>query len=439
MIHAAGIADTASLLDKDVAQFHATLTPKIQGALILEAVLEDQPLDFVCYFSSSAAVLGDFGSGDYAMGNRFLMAHARMRQSRVERGEARGSTVAIGWPLWAEGGMQLGAEQTRLYLESSGQRALQSAEGLELFEALLGGKSSQPLVLVGQPERVERFVRQAAGSAEMPAPSLGSTLEQCVTRDLMQHIHELLQIPLERIEPRRNLTEYGFESISLTQLAARLSAYFGFELRATVLFGYPTLSALAAYLLKQQGAQLERFYQPDVHAPTALPVSVLPPNESPQENTPDPVDSASGAEPIAIIGLSGRFPGARNIQALWAILRDGESVVQPLPAEGLEGRPASGSFAGFWMGAVPGAEEFDPLFFEISPREAQEMDPRQRLLLQEAWRALEDAGYGNTHLQRHTIGMFVGAEHGDYQNLGAGAGSVTANHEGILAARPPTC
>lgn len=60
------------------------------------------------------------------------------------------------------------------------------------------------------------------------------------------------------------------------------------------------------------------------------------------------------------------------------------------------------------------------------------MDPRQRLLLQEAWRALEDAGYGAKQIKRHRIGMFVGVENGDYQYLSGFQGPITANHDAIL-------
>src|SRR5690606_8074900 len=94
-----------------------------------------------------------------------------------------------------------------------------------------------------------------------------------------------------------------------------------------------------------------------------------------------------------------------------------------------------GKTNGKWSGLIPGLREFDPLFFEIAPKEAELMDPRQRLLLQEAWKALEDAGYGADHLQNNKIGMYVGVEEGNYVTLSGLKGSITSNHNAILAAR----
>ena len=88
-----------------------------------------------------------------------------------------------------------------------------------------------------------------------------------------------------------------------------------------------------------------------------------------------------------------------------------------------------------WCGCIPGVSEFEPLFFEISPREAECMDPRQRLLLQESWKALEDAGYGTEQIKAEKIGMFVGVEQGDYQDLTKWEGGFPTNNNAILAAR----
>ena len=87
------------------------------------------------------------------------------------------------------------------------------------------------------------------------------------------------------------------------------------------------------------------------------------------------------------------------------------------------------------MGVVRGAAEFDPCFFKISAREARTMDPRQRLLLQESWNALEDAGLAPDRLSLWPTGMFVGAETGDYLRICGGRGPVTSRHQAMLSSR----
>jgi acyl transferase domain-containing protein len=114
---------------------------------------------------------------------------------------------------------------------------------------------------------------------------------------------------------------------------------------------------------------------------------------------------------------------------------DWREVYQAQAADQPSSSPVAGKANSKWLGVLPGAWEFDPLFFEISPKEAELMDPRQRLLLQESFNALEDAGYASAQLSAHKIGMFVGVEQGDYQVLVGDEGSVTSNHDAILASR----
>ena len=97
----------------------------------------------------------------------------------------------------------------------------------------------------------------------------------------------------------------------------------------------------------------------------------------------------SSPEPIAIIGLSLRFPGAETLGEFWDILATGGVRITELPAQ----RRASGfpPDRQFWGGFVDQADGFDPLFFGISAREANRMDPQQRFILETTWNALEDA------------------------------------------------
>ncbi|WP_171053005.1 type I polyketide synthase [Streptomyces marianii] len=123
-------------------------------------------------------------------------------------------------------------------------------------------------------------------------------------------------------------------------------------------------------------------------------------------------------EPIAVVGLSCRFPDAPNPEAYWKLLaRGGDAVTEP-PADRVAatgGRAAAGP-AGKG-GFVHGIGDFEPGFFGIAPREAVAMDPQQRLMLELAWEALEEAGIVPADLERSDTGVFVGAMTGDYSDL----------------------
>ncbi|WP_146751936.1 SDR family NAD(P)-dependent oxidoreductase, partial [Phytoactinopolyspora halophila] len=155
VIHAAGLESRRSVVDKDVGEFHRVVRPKVAGTLALDEALSGESVDFVCYFSSSSAILGDFGGCDYAVGNRFLMSYAQYREAVGGPGRA----VVINWPLWNSEGMGVAdADAAAFYLKSSGQRFLEAAEGTALFERLLGQSRGGHLVLVGEPAKVARFV-----------------------------------------------------------------------------------------------------------------------------------------------------------------------------------------------------------------------------------------------------------------------------------------
>ena len=105
------------------------------------------------------------------------------------------------------------------------------------------------------------------------------------------------------------------------------------------------------------------------------------------------------SEPIAVLGIGCRFPGAENPEQFWQLLLSGRDAVTEVPPERwdvdayYDGDPqAPGKTYSRWGGFLDRVDEFDAAFFGISPREARHMDPRQRILLETAWEALEHAG-----------------------------------------------
>ena len=120
---------------------------------------------------------------------------------------------------------------------------------------------------------------------------------------------------------------------------------------------------------------------------------------------------------IAVIGMSGRFAGSDDLDALWTHLAQGDDLVGPvtrwdLSAHHADGRPYCGS--GSFLDRI---DAFDPVFFGIAGVEARYMDPQQRLLLEESWHALEDAGYASDRASEGICGVYVGCAEGDYHRL----------------------
>nr|QUJ23689.1 PKS [Streptomyces sp.] len=465
VVHAAGVAERGSLLSADVRSFQDVLSPKVDGTRVLDDVLAAEPLDFLCHFSSASAVLGDFGGCAYSVANRFQTFHAHHRDERVRQGAASGATVAINWPLWSGGGM--GFDDTAgidLYLSSSGLRLLEEAEGLTLFERLLGQGGTQQIVMAGDPARVRRMldagpapaaprheVRPAApvsrsadisnteGSDDMDAEAL-------VLSALRTAIVDVLRVPREQIHADENLSELGFDSVSLVKLARALGDSLAIEVLPSVFFSHPTPEKLVAHLIAEHGETLSRHRAERATASdTAAASSGAPEAQVGFTAAEDRPASAAAPrptahaepEPIAVIGMSGRFPAARSVHEFWENLLRGKDALSPVPADRQAdwAGPEAPWLEAVRCGFVPGVAEFDAAFFEISPREARTMDPRQRLLLQETWHALEDAGYGERRLRAGTVGMFVGSEQGDYAGLTQGEGGITAQHEAIMASR----
>lgn len=462
VIHAAGIMGGKSILENDIYDFWNIINPKINGALVLDNLLREEPLDFICYFSSSSAVLGDFGSCDYAVANRFLTAYANYQNRLGKKRNCR--IAAIQWPVWKDGGMGKGNEENiRMYLKSSGQRFLNTDEGIELFEMLLSQKRPIHLVLVGHCSRIESFLGisntvtvgepynvPGAAVKDLRSWKEGLNTEQCVECDLKSLISKILKIPEKELDTEENFADFGFDSISLIEYAQLLTELYNIEISPALFYGYSTVKRLAQYYVNEHTAVIEGFYRDAPYAinntvesgtvkPAVAQTSELP---LPDEKAAELENGNTAEQPIAIIGMSGRFPKARNIYEMWDMLSNGQNAVEEIPVDRFDwkdyyGDPVNepGKTNCKWCGCIPGVREFDAAFFDISPREAVSMDPRQRLLLQESWKALEDAGYGEQQINSGRIGMFVGAEQGDYVQLSEEDVSITSNNNAILAAR----
>ncbi|MFI2710523.1 beta-ketoacyl synthase N-terminal-like domain-containing protein [Micromonospora sp. NPDC018662] len=446
VLHCAGVLRDSYLLRTSVAAARDVIAPKLVGAAALDAATADWSLDCFVVFSSVSAALGSPGQADYAFGNAAADELVRRRAADRSRG---GRSLSVAWPFWADGGM-LPAEPVRQVLGDLGMRALPTAAGLAVLESLLAGSvdGGQPgpapatVVLCGDRAALTASFplleddRPATGPADRPTPTGGRTPTRAVGaesvgdalhRRLRAVVSEATRVPLDELAADRLFDDLGIDSLLAIRVVELLEQDFG-RLSKTLLFECRSVAELADHLLQEYPERCVAL----TGAPDATPV-VVPTEDPAAVEAPRRADTTAedrvDPRAVAVIGVSGRFPQAGNLDALWENLRDGRDSITEVPtdrwdADALHSPDKSRVDRTYakWGGFLDGVQDFDAGLFHISPREAGIIDPQSRLFLESCWAALEDAGYTPDHLvpadepaYRRDVGVFVGAMYGEYQ------------------------
>ncbi|MDU0812757.1 non-ribosomal peptide synthetase [Bacillus siamensis] len=255
---------------------------------------------------------------------------------------------------------------------------------------------------------------------------------------LTDMVSGILKVGREDIEIETELSEYGFDSVTFTVFTNQLNEAYQLELAPTIFFEHGTISGLAGYLAKEHPGRFgekkketPKKEQPKAHKPKTQRRKRFATVMYAAAETKEP----RRFDPVAVVGISGRFPGAKDIEEFWRNLKEGKDSITTIPKdrwdwEAFNGDPnLEGNKTNIkWGGFIDGIAEFDPLFFGISPREAQYLDPQQRLLLTYAWRAIEDAGCKPESLSGTNTGVFIGTGNTGYKDLFTRAGLAPEGH-----------
>ncbi|VBB05120.1 phosphopantetheine attachment site [Lucifera butyrica] len=201
---------------------------------------------------------------------------------------------------------------------------------------------------------------------------------------LLCRLAERLKVDKNKIGIHEPLYNYGLDSAEAVIITGEMSEWLGRTISPTLVWDYPSIAKIVHFLTAAPG-------EPDAG------------------NTNQPENKL---EPVAIIGIGCRFPGAAGPAAFWNLLKNGVDAITEMPA-----RRAGQSEAAGMGGYLEEVEKFDAQFFGISPREAAGMDPQQRLLLETAWEALEDGGQVPEQLAGQRVGVFVGISGYDYGTM----------------------
>ncbi|MEO6088311.1 MAG: type I polyketide synthase, partial [Umezawaea sp.] len=417
VVHTAGVVDDGVLESLTADQVDRVLRPKVDAAIHLHELTEGLDLPLFALYSSAAAVFGAPGQGNYAAANAFLDAFAAHRRA------AGLPAVALAWGLWAEqagmGGRLAGTDILRM--ARGGTAPLSTEEGLALFSAAVAGPDAAVVPirldraalrdggndvpsLLRDLVRVRR-TRTASGGAELTA-QLAARSEVDGDRLLVELVRANVAAVLghgsaESVDVEQTFKELGFDSLTAVELRNRLSGSTGLRLPPTLIFNYPTVTALAAFLRAEFS-----------EAPASVAASVAAP--------------VSESEPIAIIAMGCRFPSdVRSPEDLWRLVAEGGDAISALPEDrgwdldALYDATSDRQGTSYVRegGFLHDVAEFDAGFFGISPREALAMDPQQRLLLETAWEAVERSGIAPDSLRGSDTGVFAGTHGQDYVAL----------------------
>lgn len=451
VVHAAGVLRDGLMAFKSVPDFDYVLRSKVDGTLNLDAATADQPLELFVLFGSVSGALGSAGQSDYAAANAFLDAFADLRGRQASQGERPGQTLALDWPLWADGGMHIDAA-TQRQQEDRGHAALSSSAGLAAFDAAVASGERRVMVLSGHAAKLRNSVLPkreiVSGAATQPiithksVPESSSDVPSSRLREqaaeyVRRSVSQVMKLPASQIEVAADLDRYGIDSVIAVDLVVFLEKSFGL-LPKTLLFERRSVADLADYFLtSHRDTLLALVGTSGVKAdskPAVPPVVKTAPIVvrsawAGQKVASQPRGKAN--DDVAIIGLAGRYPKSKSLTEFWTNLRNGTDCITEVPADRWDharyfdpDKSRHDKTYGKWGGFIEGVDECDPLFFSIAPREMAAIDPQERLFLQAAYEAVEDAGYTRESLAREPgasakVAVYVGVMYAEYQLFGA--------------------
>ncbi|MET1071752.1 MAG: beta-ketoacyl synthase N-terminal-like domain-containing protein, partial [Umezawaea sp.] len=411
VVHLAGVGQDTALADMDADELAYVMAARVAGAANLDALVGE--VDAFVLFSSTSGVWGSGRQGAYAASDAYLDALA-------ERRRAAGLTAtSVAWGPWAGGAM---TQEGRDALSRRGLPALAPEQALAALRRSVGlGEAAvvvadvdwtrfAPAFTAARPSPLLSALPDVVAALETPASAndtgLAAKLTGLAEAEQRSVLVDLVRVQVadvlgyaspQAVELGVAFRELGFDSLTAVELRGKLNEVTGLRLPATLVFDYPNLAALSAFLREELvGSRPEA-----------------------------PAVNATGFtnEPIAIVGMGLRLPGGiETPEQLWELVTSGSDAISDFPtnrgwdlANLFDPDPDhEGTSYVTRGGFLHDAGEFDPAFFGINPREALAMDPQQRMLLETSWEAVERAGIDPESLRGSRTGVFTGTNGQDY-------------------------
>lgn len=443
VLHCAGIHKDSFLRNKSLENFQEVIRAKVVGTENLMNCMEEYEADFYVFFSSTTSISGTPGQCDYAYANGYLNAYANQLR------KAGKNVISICWPFWENGGMQICTQDKQFMKETVGMEGVTIQEGIHILAILLKEEKNIIIPLKGNADKFLQYLTKTctitrSNTAIKPIftcmkdkgeKALKQNLYRKGKEIVFNKIEKLIHISLDKIKEEHDFTDYGFDSILLTSLTNELNEELHIDLMPTIFFDKSCIREFIQYLCDEyldKQVEEEPVQQESNQEVEDMWIEDMPQEENVQENIYDentydenhlesdypcktkfctPEDNA-----VAIIGMAGVMPQCASLEEFFAKLEAETDFVTKIPKDRWDWRE-DGKEDMCWGAFMNDIDTFDNEFFSISPREAELMDPQQRILLECVWHTIEDAGYKASELRGSNMGVFVGVSTMDYTDL----------------------
>lgn len=418
IIHGAGINRDNLIIKKNEDDVIKVLAPKVSGVDYLDQASSKMKLDYFIALSSIAGTLGNAGQIDYSAANGYMDTFIKNRNQMVKDNKRSGKSISINWPLWESDGMQIDDETKRNLFKVFKVKPMPAASGLEALKKIIAGDNEQVIVLYGNPKAIESMFSKPEPAIQKIQKQKPHYDSEVLAKQLLHEVRNLtaeyLKRPVQELDDNLDWANFGLDSILLSGFVNKINSYFNLNLMPPVLFEATNINLLSSFLAENFSEMLAERYVPGNKEKK---------DESKADGSAEPekVRLSPFAQnlkkaykstityrekDVAVVGISCRIAGARNLDEFWNVLDKEMCMVKEIPSDRWDWRDYPGVVK--WGSFIDGVDEFDPLFFGISPAEAIYMAPEQRLLMQYVWECMENAGYGIDELKGSNTGLFVG-------------------------------
>lgn len=464
ILHLAGTIADSYIEHKTLEQLETVLRPKIRGLRNIEEIFGTEPLKSLVIFSSIAAVCGNAGQSDYAYANaymdEFIREHAG--KNKIKK------MLSINWPFWEKGGMKLTESTKQLYERAKGVSSIEADMAFHIMNRALFTDQQQLLPVCGNPSKFEKLLGLLKSPAKFEEENQNKKIKIADTKiddrelddtelnnklfkEIAKDISQVLQVKEENILITDDFGRFGFNSLTFTDISNLLNETYGIDVIPSVFFEYQTINSFLEYMLKNYKEELLNYYAGEEISKGEIP------GENSYESLKEETDSSAdegiweapqvaaakeAAEPItcnteereteaapkdddiAIIGMYGQMPQSENLEEFWNNLAETKDLITEVPKDrwnweeiySADGSEENKTYAK-WGGFMREIDKFDNKFFSVSPKEAELMDPQQRLFMETVYHTLEDAGYTPKTMEKYKTGLFVGVSTIDYYDL----------------------